>query len=75
MKTLKEIVLDNIKHDILSIYIPYFDKVAHGKFTTYAKHRVVLEVIKKHSDEIEEAAKPEMILCVYDMLEDIIKSR
>ena len=75
MKTLNDIVLDNIKSDIFNIYIPYFEKVAHGKFTTAAKHRIVLEVIKKHYDCIKSDDTSEMILRVYDMLNDILNKR
>ena len=75
MKTLNDIVLDNIKNDILNIYIPYFEKVAHNKFTTSAKHRIVLEVIKKNSDCIKSDYISEMILRVYDMLNDILNKR
>ena len=75
MKTLNDIVLDNIKSDIFNIYIPYFEKVAHGKFTTSTKHRIVLEVIKKHSDCIKSDYTSEMILRVYDMLNDILNKR
>ena len=75
MKTLNDIVLDNIKNDILNIYIPYFEKMAHGKFNTYAKHLIVREVIKKNSDCIKSDDTSEMILRVYDMLNDILNKR
>lgn len=53
IETKYEALFKTAKDEILNIYIPYGNKVAHGIFTDRFKIKIVCEIMKHHEDLIE----------------------
>ena len=53
-ETKYEALIQTAKDEILNIYIPYCNKVSHGKFTYKLKNKIVSEIMKHHNDAVEQ---------------------
>ena len=67
-----ESLLQTVKDEILNIYIPYGNKVSHGKFTDRFKIRIVNEIMKHHNDSIEQDDNSVVALHIMNMLNSLI---
>ena len=72
IETKYEALMKIVKDELLKIYIPYFEKVAHGKFTDYSKNRIVCEIMKHHEDLIEHDDDVIVALHIMNMLNSLI---
>ena len=71
-ETKYESLLQTVKDEILNIYIPYGNKVSHGKFTDRLKIRIVNEIMKRHNDSIEQDDNSVVALHIMNMLNSLI---
>ena len=72
IETKYETLFQTVKDELLKIYIPYFEKVAHGKFTDYSKNRIVCEIMEHHKDSIEQDDCVIVALHIMNMLNSLI---
>ena len=71
-ETKYESLLQTVKDEILNIYIPYGNKVSHGKFTDRFKLRIVSEIMKRHNDSVEQDDKSVVEFHIMNMLNSFI---
>ena len=67
-----ESLLQTVKDEILNIYIPYGNKVAHGKFTDRFKLKIVSEIMKRHNDSVEQDDKSVVAINIMNILNSLI---
>lgn len=71
-ETKYEHLMQTVKDEILNIYIPYGNKVAHGKFTDRFKVRIVSEIMKRHNDSVEQDDKSVVATHIMNILDSLI---
>lgn len=71
-ETKYEPLLKTIKDEIINIYIPYGNKVSHGKFTDRFKIRIVNEIMKRHKDSIEQDTSDAVAINIMNILNSLI---
>ena len=72
IETKYESLLQTAKDEIMNIYIPYSNKVLHGKFTDGFKNKVVCEIMEHHKDSIEQEDCVIVALHIMNMLNSLI---
>ena len=72
IETKYETLFQTVKDEILNIYIPYCNKVAHGIFTDRFKNKVVCEIIEHHKNSIEQYDCVIVALHIMNMLNSLI---
>lgn len=71
-ETKYEALMQTVKDEILNIYIPYGNKVSHGKFTDRFKIRIVDEIMKRHKDSIEQDTHDAVAINIMNILNSLI---
>lgn len=71
-ETKYEALMQIVKDEILNIYIPYGNKVSHGKFTDRFKIRIVNEIMKRHNDSIEQDTHDAVAINIMNILNSFI---
>ena len=72
IETKYETLFQTVKDEIINIYIPYSNKVLHGKFTDGFKNKIVSEIMKRHNDSIEQDDCVIVALHIMNMLNSLI---
>ena len=72
IETKYETLFQTIKDELIKIYIPYGNKVAHGIFTDKFKNKVVCEIMEHHEDLIEHDDDVIVALHIMNMLNSLI---
>ena len=72
IETKYESLLQTVKDELLKIYIPYGNKVAHGIFTDRFKNKLVCEIIEHHNDSIEKDDESVVAINIMNILNSLI---
>ena len=72
IETKYETLFQTVKDELLKIYIPYGNKVAHGIFTDRFKNKVVCEIMEHHKDSIEQEDESVVAINIMNILNSLI---